>query len=76
MTPQQQSDKINAFIAGFDDLVNDTFTKAIYNLETDIKERIFEEHLDVNGTKLGQYSTTPTGKTQKTKKTERLKKHT
>ena len=59
MTPQQQSDKINAFIAGFDDLVNDTFTKAIYNLETDIKERIFEEHLDVNGTKLGQYSTTP-----------------
>jgi len=57
LTPKQQADKINAFIAGFDDLVNDTFTKAIYNLEGDIRERIFQENLDVFGQSLGQYST-------------------
>lgn len=60
MTPQQQADKINAYIASFNELVADTFELAIRNLETDIKVRVFEEHQDVNNAKLGQYSTKPT----------------
>ena len=60
MTPQQQADRLNAFIANFDTLVADSFEGAILNLKTDINSRIFGEHEDIYGNKLGQYSTKPT----------------
>ena len=60
MTPQQQADRLNAFIANFDTLVADSFESATLNLLTDIKTRIFGEHEDATGNKLGQYSTKPT----------------
>ena len=60
MTPKEQADKINSYVAKLNDLVADSFELATRNLETDIKVRVFEEHLDINGAKLGQYSTTPT----------------
>lgn len=60
MTPQQQADRLNAFIANFDTLVADSFESATINLLTDIKTRVFGEHEDTTGNKLGQYSTKPT----------------
>ena len=60
MTPQQQADRLNAFIANFDTLVADSFESATINLLTDIKTRVFGEHEDATGNKLGQYSTKPT----------------
>ena len=60
MTPQQQADKLNLFIGNFDNLLADAFEGAILNLKTDINSRIFGEHEDIYGNKLGQYSTKPT----------------
>ena len=60
MTPQQQADKINLFIGNFDNLIADTFESATFNLLADIKTRVFGEHEDTSGGKLGQYSTKPT----------------
>jgi hypothetical protein len=60
LTPQQQADKLNLFIGNFDNLIADTFESATLNLLTDIKTRVFGEHEDTSGGKLGQYSTKPT----------------
>jgi len=59
LTPQQQADKINAFIANWDELVSDAFMVATDGLYTNIKNRIFNEHLDANEQKIGTYSTKP-----------------
>jgi hypothetical protein len=60
LTPQQQADKLNLFIGNFDNLIADTFESATFNLLADIKTRVFGEHEDTSGGKLGQYSTKPT----------------
>jgi hypothetical protein len=60
ITPQQQADKINSYVAKLNDLVGESFELATRNLETDIKQRVFTEHEDINNSKLGQYSTVPT----------------
>jgi hypothetical protein len=60
LTPQQQADKLNLFIGNFDNLIADTFESATFNLLSDIKTRVFGEHEDTSGGKLGQYSTKPT----------------
>jgi hypothetical protein len=60
VTPKQQADKINAFIANWDNLVADTFFLAITKLEADLTNRVFSEHENALGGKLGQYSTVPT----------------
>lgn len=59
MTPKQQADKINAFIANWDNLVADTFFLAITKLDEKMHTRIFNEHKTATGASLGQYSTKP-----------------
>lgn len=56
MTPQQQADKINSYVAKLNDLVADSMELGIVNLEAIIRKRIFNNQLDIFGNKLGQYS--------------------
>ena len=65
MTPQQQADKINNFIANFHTLVADSFETATLNLYTEMHERIFMDNLTVEGFGFGSYSTKPAYFTQK-----------
>lgn len=60
MTPQQQADRLNVYLANLNELIAESFELATVNLETDIKRRVFTEHEDITGAKLGQYSTKPT----------------
>ena len=65
MTPQQQADKLNAFIANWDTLVANSFESATLNLYREIHERIFMDNLTVEGFGFGNYSTKPAYFTQK-----------
>ena len=59
MTPQQQADKLNLLVANFQKIVSDSMEGATINLEADIRTRVFDENLDINGGGFGQYSSTP-----------------